>query len=120
MYYAAVNSYATETSRGFCNTWSVIGFELRATRDAYVQRATDLATTAIKAAEIRRFGGKRGEVNFFDATGCLWEYDDWASLHRESALRICPQTANAVDDGIDHEAVAAYWDDEARKGGYID
>lgn len=69
MYYAAINSYATETSVGFCNTWSVIGFATRFTRDAYVWEATDLATKAILASELRQYGAKPGQVSHYTAEG---------------------------------------------------
>ena len=69
MYYAAINSYSTVTSVGFNNTWSVIGFATKATRDAYVMAATDLATRQISSAEIKKYGGKRGEITHYDASG---------------------------------------------------
>ncbi len=69
MYYAATNSYATQTSIGFSNSWHVIGFATRAMRDAYVEQAKDLATKSIKAAEIAAYSGKRGQVDFYDADG---------------------------------------------------
>lgn len=69
MYYAAVNSYANETSVGFANTWSVIGFATRATRDAYVEIATDMATRAISAAEMRKYGAKPGQVSHYTEDG---------------------------------------------------
>lgn len=58
MFYAAVNNYASETSIGFANTWGVIAFESRAARDAYVAKATDLATRPILRSEIRRYIGE--------------------------------------------------------------
>ena len=72
MFYAATNRYASQTSYGFSNTWSVLGFATRAMRDAYVARATDLATRAISSAEISKYGGKRGLVDYYDAKGDFW------------------------------------------------
>ena len=69
MYYAAINSYATDTSVGFCNTWSAIGFATKAARDAYVHCATDLATKAILASELRQYGEKPGQVSHYTADG---------------------------------------------------
>lgn len=68
MYYAAINSYATETSVGFANTWGVVRFADRASRDEYVEEATDLATKAILAKEVKNYGGvsadyKDGELS---------------------------------------------------------
>ena len=120
MYYAAVNSYATSTSVGFANTWSVIGFQTRAMRAAYIQSADDLATRAILSKEIRSYGAKHGEVNFYDADGYLNEFDSWVKTHRQTAVKINIATGKLEDDGIDHDAVDAYWDELARKDGYID
>jgi len=52
MYYAATNSYATETSVGFYNTWGVMAFETKKERDQFVKDATDLATKAITRREV--------------------------------------------------------------------
>ena len=71
MYYAAVNSYATETSIGFANTWGVLGFATKAMRDAYVKRATDLATKPITSRELRDYDARTGEVSYYDTTGRL-------------------------------------------------
>lgn len=57
MYYAATNSYSTDTSVGFCNTWFCISFPTRAARDEYVRQCPKLATKAIKASEVRKYGG---------------------------------------------------------------
>lgn len=57
MYYVAINQYASETSMGFANTWQVAGFATKLERDQYVNKATDLATKAIKAKEVNRYGG---------------------------------------------------------------
>ena len=74
MYYAAVNSYATETSIGFANTWSVLGFASRQARDDYVKQATDRATKAITSREIRAYNGKPSQVSNYDAEGNLWQH----------------------------------------------
>lgn len=74
MHYAAGNSYASDTSVGFCNTWSAIGFPSRKARDAYVAKATDLATKAIKVAELALIGEKRGRVSYYTADGVLMQY----------------------------------------------
>ncbi len=74
MYYAAINSYATDTSVGFSNTWSAIGFATKETRDAYVHCATDLATKAILASELRQYGEKPGQVSHYTADGTFMQH----------------------------------------------
>lgn len=69
MFYAAINSYATETSIGFANTWSVIGFEVKAMRDRYVKNATDLATRVCKVSDFGKYNAKIGQVDWIDADG---------------------------------------------------
>ena len=69
MFYAVINSYATETSVGFTNTWSVIGFEVKAMRDKFVKDATDLATRVCKVPEFGKYNAKRGQVDWIDADG---------------------------------------------------
>jgi hypothetical protein len=69
MYYAAENSYATDTSVGFANTWGAVGFPTKRMRDVYVVRATDMTTRSIKASELKRYGGKRGQVSYYDDLG---------------------------------------------------
>lgn len=59
MFYAATNSYASETSTGFANTWGVLAFSTRAARDAYVASATDLATRAITRREITQYVSRK-------------------------------------------------------------
>ena len=63
MFYAAINAYANETSTGFNNTWGVLAFETRSTRDAYVASRNDLATRAITRKEITRY--VEGEIKPF-------------------------------------------------------
>ena len=48
MFYAATNSYASSVSMGFDNTWSVLAFNSKKSRDAFVDNASDMATKAIK------------------------------------------------------------------------
>lgn len=69
MFYAAINSYATETSVGFANTWSVIGFESKTMRDKFVKDAADLATRVCKVSEFGKYNAKRGQVDWIDADG---------------------------------------------------
>ena len=71
MVYAAVNSHATETSIGFANTWSVLGFATKGMRDAYVERATDMATRAITAKEVGKYNAKIGQISYYDVAGDL-------------------------------------------------
>lgn len=98
MYYAAINSYSTDTSVGFANTWAVIGFATKAMRDAYVERATDLATRAIKAAEIREYDGKPGQVPHYDQEGSFFQY--YAGEFFRTGAAIDPSTAAPIADGI--------------------
>jgi len=37
-YYAATNRYGSETDIGFCNTWNVLAFDSRKSRDEYVDK----------------------------------------------------------------------------------
>ena len=69
-YYAATNTYASETSIGFGNTWIVLAFETRAARDAYVAAATDRATRAITRREIPEYARRDGDFQPF--SGQKW------------------------------------------------
>jgi len=102
MHYAAVNSYATQASVGFSNTWSVIGFATKTMRDAYVRRATDLATRAIKISEFRKYGAKRGEVSYYDATGAFFTADRSGQeiVEYRTGMTIDPITAKPITDGV--------------------
>ncbi len=51
-YYAAVNSYASDVSHGFGNTWYVMVFNSKESRDNYVEDQEDLCTCAIKRNEV--------------------------------------------------------------------
>ena len=62
-FYAAKNTYATNTNIGFVNTWYVAKFATKAQRDAHVEWATDLATKAISSKEIRKYGGVGLEID---------------------------------------------------------
>lgn len=55
MFYAAINSYSSETSIGFTNTWEVLAFESKVDRDNYVANSNDLATRSIYRHEIGRY-----------------------------------------------------------------
>jgi hypothetical protein len=63
MFYAAINSYANETSTGFANTWGVLAFETRADRDAYVSSRDDLSTQPIARKDIPHY--INGEIKPF-------------------------------------------------------
>ena len=107
MFYAAINTRATETSIGFCNTWGVIGFATKAMRDAYVKRADDLATQAITAKEVGKYDAKIGEVDYFDAAGDLMVHTQHGEFMR-GGKSIDPVTAQQAVSSEDL-AVAAYW-----------
>jgi len=108
MFYAAINRYATETSVGFANTWGVLGFANRVMRDAYVQRAKDMATKAIASKEIGKYDGKRGKINYYAASGDLMVYiiDGFVC----SGLKIDPVTAKRILSS-EEKAAGAYWDE---------
>lgn len=55
-YYAANNSYGSETSVGFANTWGVKVFASKKDRDEFVRNG-DLSARAIKKTEIGRYLG---------------------------------------------------------------
>jgi len=74
MFYLAKNYYSTPTSIGFANTWYVVGFPTRAARDAHVLKCPNLATQAIKANDLRKFGGCPKKVNYFDKHGQYFVY----------------------------------------------
>lgn len=101
MYYAAVNSHATETSIGFTNTWGVIGFATRQTRDAYVHRATDLATRITTTAEFKKYGAKRGQVSYYDKTGSFFSvYRNGSEIvSYRTGMTIDPVTAKPITSG---------------------
>ena len=83
LFYAATNSYATESSIGFTNTWNVYAFKSKELRDEYVADANDLSTRVITKREIgeyieaaKPFSGLRRAVNVDgtfpdDAYGCV-------------------------------------------------
>jgi SRSO17 transposase len=54
-YYAADNSYSDSTSIGFSNTWSVLVFNSRKARDAYVSDSPRLATRSIRKNEVTNY-----------------------------------------------------------------
>ena len=53
MKFAANNSYSTETCDGFYNTWFVLAFEDKKSRDEYVAHAKGMAVRPITKADIR-------------------------------------------------------------------
>lgn len=107
MYYAAINSRATETSIGFANTWGVLGFATRQMRDAYVKRATDMATRAITSKEVSIYGAKIGQIDHYDAEGDLMVSTQRGEFCR-GGYSIDPVTAKPRESA---EQVAAdeYW-----------
>ena len=107
MFYAAINSRATDTSIGFCNTWGVIGFATKAMRDAYVSNANDLATQAITSKEFGKYEAKRGQINYYDAAGDYMIHTQNGEFMR-GGLSIDPVTARSVQSAEDL-AVDAYW-----------
>lgn len=55
-YYAVKNSYGSETSTGFSNTWKVLCFYDRDERDEFVNtNSHDLSVKAIKKSEIGKY-----------------------------------------------------------------
>ena len=96
MFYAAINSRATETSVGFANTWGVLGFATKVMRDAYVERATDLATKAITSKEVRGYDARLGQVCYYDATGRLHSHMGHGEF-ADGGESIDPVTAKLVD-----------------------
>lgn len=72
MFYAAINTYATETSTGFANTWGVLAFETRAARDYYVNSRFDRATRTITRKEIPQY--INGEIKPFSGARYIIEH----------------------------------------------
>jgi hypothetical protein len=54
-FYAASNNYSSESSIGFANTWFVMVFESKKSRDAYVASARNLAPRAIHKSDIAQY-----------------------------------------------------------------
>ena len=54
-YYAADNLYSSETSVGFANTWFVIAFSSKKSRDQFVMERKGVAIRPIKRSEISRY-----------------------------------------------------------------
>lgn len=108
MFYAAINTRATETSVGFANTWGVIGFATRTMRDAYVELATDLATRSITAKELGKYDAKKSEVDYYDATGDLMIHTQGGAYMR-GGRSIDPVTAKPVISA-EQKAAEAYWE----------
>ncbi len=96
MFYAAKNTHATETSIGFANTWYVIGFATKESRDQHIKNATDRATQAINADELKKYDAKHGEVSYYDKAGAFFAHIGHGKFAR--------------DNGIDHDGVDSYWD----------
>lgn len=74
MFYAAKNSWVTETSIGFADTWYVIGFATKQMRDTYVEQAKDRATRTITSQNIKEYGGKVGQIGYYDSLGHFMVY----------------------------------------------
>ena len=57
MHYTADNLYGSTTSVGFSNTWRVLAFADKASRDAHVSKnsPSDRSLRAIKRADISRY-----------------------------------------------------------------
>ena len=53
-YYAKVNSYASDISHGFGNTWDVLVFDSKQARDRFVENDYRVNTQAIKRSEITK------------------------------------------------------------------
>lgn len=51
-YYAIENMYGSETSHGFSNTWQILVFKTKNSRDKYVENSTDITTSKIKKSEL--------------------------------------------------------------------
>lgn len=68
MFYAAINTHSNESSMGFHRTWSVIGFQTKANRDKHVKDSNCLATKAITAKQVSKYGGKIGEIHLHEET----------------------------------------------------
>jgi hypothetical protein len=103
MFYAAINSRSTETSVGFANTWGVIGFATKTMRDAYVARATDLATKSITSKEVGKYDARLGQISYYDANGDLMEHTQHGEF-MSGHVRIDPVSAEVVDSWRFHSA----------------
>lgn len=57
-YYAANNTFGTESSFGFANTWFVLAFSNKVDRDNYVDCCSEVSATKIKRSEIKEYVDK--------------------------------------------------------------
>jgi hypothetical protein len=85
-YYAAVNGYSTQTSVGFCNTWSAIKFDSRDHRDLFVRESDALATRAVTVQEAKNLDAwPAGQYVTADGNVFQWCSDlkDWMQDNKE-------------------------------------
>jgi len=55
MFYAAINTYGSESSTGFANTWNVLAFHDKQSRDAFVNATNRQDIRAITRKDIPRY-----------------------------------------------------------------
>lgn len=55
LYYAADNGFSSETDVGFFNTWYILAFDSKITRDKYVRESRQLGAHAIKKNKIKEY-----------------------------------------------------------------
>ena len=75
-YYATKNLYGSDTSVGFANTWTVLVFTDKTSRDKYIDSSNDMSVNAINKADIKKyinaakpFSGKRRAINTRSSDG---------------------------------------------------
>ena len=75
-YYATKNTYGNSTSVGFANTWKVLVFTDKTSRDEYIDSSNDMSVGSINKADIKKyvdapkpFSGQRRAIDTRSADG---------------------------------------------------
>lgn len=74
-YYLAINSYSTESSIGFSNTWRVLVYKTRTARDVAFDEHSGLGIKKITKKEISRYMSGRPSP-FTGQRFCIFWYDE--------------------------------------------
>lgn len=63
MYFAADNRYGNETGIGFANSWYVMAFASKETRDEFVSVSNSMAARPISADEVTRYASMNSDFS---------------------------------------------------------
>lgn len=53
-YYAAINAYGSEINHGFVNTWDVLAFNSKESRDAFIEGSSNITAEAIAKRNVTK------------------------------------------------------------------